>query len=104
MRRGVPEARKQDTASIRVAPVLAARSSSNARVVASMKIALVNPDVVPAAVKSPTAAAGWIPSVTSVALAVPLVLLYWQLGTPSALLTDPNTGVHVRTGEWTLTH
>ena len=69
-----------------------------------MKSALVNPDVVPAAAKPPTAGARWIPSVTSVALAVPLVLLYWQLGTPSALLTDPNTGVHVRTGEWILTH
>jgi hypothetical protein len=33
---------------------------------------------------------------------VPVILLCWQLGGPSSLLTDPNTGVHVRTGEWIL--
>jgi hypothetical protein len=33
-----------------------------------------------------------------------VVLLYWQVGGPSALLADPNTGVHVRAGEWILSH
>jgi len=33
---------------------------------------------------------------------VPVVLLYCQLGGPSGLLSDPNTGVHVRAGEWIL--
>jgi hypothetical protein len=87
---------------LRVGHVLAAQSPP-CRCSRSMKAALVNPDLVLAA-KPPTAGARSIPSVTSVALAVPLVLLYWQFGTPSALLTDPNTGVHVRTGEWILTH
>jgi hypothetical protein len=44
------------------------------------------------------------PSVTSFAFLLPVVLLYWQVGGPSALLTDPNTGVHVRAGEWILGH
>jgi hypothetical protein len=46
----------------------------------------------------------WRLSPVSVASLLPLVLLYWQLGGPSALLSDPNTGVHVRTGEWILVH
>jgi hypothetical protein len=46
----------------------------------------------------------WLPSLTSLAFLLPLVLLYWQLGGPSALLLDPNTGVHVRTGDWILVH
>jgi hypothetical protein len=56
--------------------------------------------------KSPTVAPGvpWLPSLTSLAFGLPLLLLYWQLGSPSALLSDPNTGVHVRTGEWILVH
>jgi hypothetical protein len=56
--------------------------------------------------KSPTVAAvvSWLPSLTSLAFGLPLLLLYWQLGSPSALLSDPNTGVHVRTGEWILVH
>ena len=44
------------------------------------------------------------PSLASGVFLLPLVLLYWQLGGPSALLSDPNTGVHVRTGEWILAH
>lgn len=56
--------------------------------------------------KSPTVApvVSWLPSLTSLAIGLPLLLLYWQLGSPSALLSDPNTGVHVRTGEWILVH
>src|SRR5215471_10158926 len=46
----------------------------------------------------------WTPSLASVASLLPLVLLYLQVGGPSALLSDPNTGVHVRTGEWILVH
>jgi hypothetical protein len=45
-----------------------------------------------------------LPSLTSLAFLAPVVLLYWQVGGPSALLTDPNTGVHVRAGEWILSH
>src|SRR5258707_15863392 len=45
-----------------------------------------------------------MPSLTSLAFGLPLLLLYWQLGSPSALLSDPNTGVHVRTGEWIVVH
>ena len=46
----------------------------------------------------------WSPALASVASLLPLVLLYWQVGGPSALLSDPNTGLHVRTGEWILVH
>jgi len=46
----------------------------------------------------------WTPSLASLASVLPLVLLYWQVGGASALLSDPNTGVHVRTGEWILVH
>src|SRR6516165_2997238 len=45
-----------------------------------------------------------LPSLTSLAFLVPVVLLYWQVGGPLALLADPNTGVHVRAGEWILSH
>jgi hypothetical protein len=45
-----------------------------------------------------------LPSLTSLAFTLPVVLLYWQLGGPAAMLADPNTGVHVRAGEWILTH
>jgi len=46
----------------------------------------------------------WLPSFSSLAFLLPVVLLYWQLGGPSSLLTDPSTGVHVRTGDWILAH
>jgi hypothetical protein len=39
------------------------------------------------------------PSLTSLAFLLPVVLLYWQVGGPSALVADPNTGVHVQAGE-----
>jgi len=45
-----------------------------------------------------------LPSLTALAFLLPVVLLYWQVRGPSALLTDPNTGVHVRAGEWILSH
>src|SRR5215472_6075071 len=45
-----------------------------------------------------------LPSLTSLAFLLPVVLLYWQVGCPSALLADPNTGVHVRAGQWILSH
>ena len=35
---------------------------------------------------------------------LPLFLLYWQAGGPSALLADPDTGLHIRTGDWILAH
>ena len=63
---------------------------------------LTNSDAVPAQATRRTAVFRWTPSGASLALLVPVVLLYWQLGGPSSLLTDPNTGVHVRTGEWIL--
>jgi hypothetical protein len=64
--------------------------------------ALTNSDAVPAQATRRTGVFRWMPSGGSLALLVPVVLLYWQLGGPSSLLTDPNTGVHVRTGEWIL--
>jgi hypothetical protein len=45
-----------------------------------------------------------LPSFSSLAFLLPVVFLYWQLGGPSSLLTDPSTGVHVRTGDWILAH
>ena len=46
----------------------------------------------------------WLPSLTSVAFVLPLFLLYWQAGGPSALLADPDTGLHIRTGDWIVAH
>jgi len=46
----------------------------------------------------------WLPSLSSLAFLFPVVFLYWQLGGPCSLLTDPSTGVHVRTGDWILAH
>src|SRR6516225_5640056 len=45
-----------------------------------------------------------LPSLTSLAFLLPLVLLYWQVGGPSALLVEPSTGVHVQAGQWILSH
>ena len=47
---------------------------------------------------------GWVPYLTSLAFILPVALLYCQLGGPTALLTDPNTGVHVRAGDWIVAH
>ncbi len=44
------------------------------------------------------------PSLAWLVLLLPPALLFWQLGGPAALLTDANTGVHVRVGEWILAH
>lgn len=55
-------------------------------------------------VQAPNSTPRWLPSLTSVAFILPVGLLYWQVGGPSALLADPNTGVHVRAGEWILSH
>lgn len=46
----------------------------------------------------------WLPSLTALSFLAPIVLLYWQLSGPSALLTDPSTGVHIRTGQWIMAH
>src|SRR5205807_2258569 len=55
---------------------------------------------------SPPEAGGrrWLPSLTSVAFVLPLFLFYWQVGGPSALLADPDTGLHIRTGDWIVAH
>jgi len=60
--------------------------------------------VVPVRVKPAGSALCWLPSFTSLAFLLPVVFLYWQVGGPSAQHTDPNTGVHVRVGEWILSH
>ena len=67
-----------------------------------MGSALTNSDAVRAQATHRSAEFRWAPSGASLALLAPVVLLYWQLGGPSSLLIDPNTGVHVRTGEWML--
>ncbi|HEV2416473.1 MAG TPA: hypothetical protein VGX94_01580 [Terriglobia bacterium] len=46
----------------------------------------------------------WLPSLTALSFLVPIVLLYWQVAGPSALLADPSTGVHISTGQWILAH
>lgn len=46
----------------------------------------------------------WLPSLTSLAFILPLVLLFWQAGGPSSLLSDPITGVAIRAGQWILSH
>lgn len=46
----------------------------------------------------------WLPSLAPLAFILPIVLLYWQVGGPSSLLADPSTGVHIRVGQWILSH
>ena len=69
-----------------------------------MGFAVANSDIVGAQGKRPPAGSHKAPSGASLALLIPVALLYWQVGGPSSLLTDPNTGVHVRTGNWILAH
>src|SRR6516164_3461687 len=45
-----------------------------------------------------------LPSLTSLAFLLPVVLLYWQVGGPLALLVERSTGVHVQAGQWILSH
>jgi hypothetical protein len=44
------------------------------------------------------------PSLTDVAFIMPLVFLFGRLGGANMLLSDGDTGWHVRTGEWILAH
>jgi hypothetical protein len=67
-----------------------------------MGSALANSEVTPAEGARPTVGVLRVPCGAVLALIVPAALLYWQLGGPSSLLSDPNTGVHVRAGEWIL--
>lgn len=61
-----------------------------------------NPDVVREGARGRSVRLRKAPSLTSLAFLAPALLLYWQLGGPPALLSDPSTGVHVRAGEWIL--
>jgi hypothetical protein len=45
-----------------------------------------------------------LPSLTVVMFVLPVVLVYWQVSGPSGLLADASTAVHVRAGQWILTH
>jgi hypothetical protein len=67
-----------------------------------MASSLVNGHVVPVRVKAAGRPLYPLPSLTSLAFLLPVALLYWQVGGASALLADPNTGVHIRAGEWIL--
>jgi hypothetical protein len=88
-------------------PLLELRVDERVLVVGSQMASsslLLNGHVVPVRVEAAGSALRRLPSVTALAFLVPVVLLYWQVGGPSALLADPNTGVHVRAGEWILGH
>jgi hypothetical protein len=52
--------------------------------------------------KVQSAAARFLPSLTDVAFILPLVFQFNQLGGASSLLSDGDTGWHLRTGEWIL--
>jgi hypothetical protein len=69
-----------------------------------MANSLVNEHVVRARAEAAPTLLRWLPSLTSFAFLLPLVLLYWQVGRPSALLTDPIIGVDIRIGQWILSH
>lgn len=69
-----------------------------------MRFAVANSDVATGGGTRVSEALRKVPSGASLALFVPVGLLYWQVGGPSSLLTDPDIGVHVRTGEWILAH
>ena len=69
-----------------------------------MTHAVVNEQKVRSKVQAPDSTPRWLPSLTSLAVILPVVLLYWQVGGPSAFLADPNTGMHIRAGQWILSH
>src|SRR5690348_5472549 len=46
----------------------------------------------------------WMPSMTDVAFLMPLVVLFGGLKGARTLLSDGDTGWHLRTGEWILAH
>src|SRR5215471_9185 len=45
-----------------------------------------------------------LPSLADVAFLMPLILLFGSLEGAHSLLSDGNTGGHIRAGEWMLTH
>ncbi|MBV8897938.1 MAG: hypothetical protein JO051_15605 [Acidobacteriaceae bacterium] len=45
-----------------------------------------------------------LPSLTDFAFVLPLFLLFGMLSGPTRLLSDGDTGWHIRTGDWILTH
>lgn len=46
----------------------------------------------------------WLPPISVLAILLPLLGAYWVFGGMGSLLSDPNTGVHVRAGQWILAH
>ncbi|MHB8527317.1 MAG: hypothetical protein ACYDD2_14340 [Candidatus Acidiferrales bacterium] len=46
----------------------------------------------------------WLPPISLLAFLLPLLGAYWVFGGMGSLLSDPNTGVHVRAGQWILAH
>src|ERR1700756_4731637 len=70
----------------------------------TMTSTVVHEDKVRSDIQPAGSASSGFPSLTSLACLLPLALLYWQVGGPSALLADPNTGVYVRADEWILSH
>ena len=69
-----------------------------------MANSLVNEHVVRARAEAAPALLHWLPSLTSLALFLPLALLYWQVGSASSFLSDPITGVDIHVGQWILSH
>lgn len=45
-----------------------------------------------------------MPSMTDMAFVMPLVFLFWRMQGAQTLLSDGDTGWHLRTGEWILAH
>jgi len=46
----------------------------------------------------------WLPSLSDVALLIPILVLFWCTTGVGWLLTDSDTGWHIRTGEWILSN
>lgn len=46
----------------------------------------------------------WLPPISMLAFMLPLLGAYWVFGGIGSLLSDPNTGVHVRVGQWIVAH
>jgi hypothetical protein len=53
---------------------------------------------------TPTRLPRWLPSLTDAAFLMPLVFLFCNMRGAKTLLSDGDTGWHLRTGEWILAH
>jgi len=58
----------------------------------------------PAHLAESGAVSSWLPSLSDIAFLIPILVLFWCTTGVGWLLTDSDTGWHIRTGEWILSN